>query len=145
MNSHFLLKACGSCFFARPRNICVFERTNANHRHAQEHRPLWSTQCKPRRGGRVIASRGWSVAEPTAGVGSWTTRGRQLRRHLPPSGRRIVVALPGRLGSRRDASQKRLGFATQARSASIKQPQLVPLWGKMAREARQKGEAAYRQ
>src|SRR5690554_1655906 len=40
----------------------------------------------------------------------------------PPSGRRIVVALPGRLGSRPDASQKRCGFAMQARSASLKQP-----------------------
>src|SRR5690554_2550242 len=72
MNSHFLLKACESCFFEKPRITCVFDRTNTNHRFSKEYRPSRTTQCKPRRGGRVIASRGWSAAEPTAGVVFWS-------------------------------------------------------------------------
>src|SRR5690554_4300278 len=73
----------------------------------------------------------------------------------PPFGAEDCGCAPGAFGftARRKpeaprichASQERCGFAMQARSASIKQPQLVPLWGKMARAARQKGEAAYRQ
>src|SRR5690554_6837174 len=72
LNSHFLLKACESCFFEKPRITCVFDRTTTNHRFSKEYRPSRTTQCKPRRGGRVIASRGWSVAEPTAGVVFWS-------------------------------------------------------------------------